>query len=72
MPTFWGAVAVLELACKLQVIATISDEASPSQKFSRMNEQMSNTDDTSFVCRTVSLYSPGRDTLWFFLLTHLI
>ena len=66
MPTFWGAVAVLELACKLQVIATISDEASPSQKFSRMNEQMSDTDDTSFVCRTVGLYSPGRDTLWFF------
>ena len=29
MPTFWEAVAVLELTCKLQVIATVSDGASP-------------------------------------------
>ena len=60
MPTFWEAVPILELTCKLQVIATASDGASPNRKFYRMHEQMSNTDDSSVVYRTINLYSPGR------------
>ena len=65
MPTFWEAVAILELTCKLQVIATVSDGALPNRKFYRMHEQMSNTDDSSVVYRTINLYSPGR-YIWFF------
>ena len=64
MPTFWEAVAVLELICKLQVIATVSDGASPNRKFYRMHELMSSTDDSSVVYRTIDLYAPGR-YIWF-------
>ena len=60
IPTFWEAVAILELTCKLQVTATVRDGASPNRKFYRMPEQMSNTDDSSVVHRVINLYSPGR------------
>ena len=65
MPTFWETVAVLELTCKLQVIATVSDGASPNRKFYRMHEQMSNTDNSSVVYHTINLYATGR-YIWFF------
>ena len=65
MPTFWEAVAILELTYKLQVIATVSDGALQNRKFNRMHQQMSNFDDSSVVYRAVSLYSPGL-YLWFF------
>ena len=65
MPTFWEAVAILELTCKLQVIATVSDGALPNRKFYWMHEQMSNTDDSSVVYHTINLYLPGR-YIWFF------
>ena len=58
--TFWEAVAILELTCKLQVTATVRDGTSPNRKFCRMHEQISNTDDSSVVHRTINLYSPGR------------
>ena len=64
MPTFWEAVAVLELTCKLQVIATVRVGASPNRKFYWMHERMSNTDDSSVVYRTINLYAPGR-YIWF-------
>ena len=64
MPTFWEA--ILELTCKLQVIATVCDGASTNRKFYRMHEQMSNIDDdSSVVYCTINIYSPGR-YIWFF------
>ena len=65
MSTLWEAVAMLELTCKLQVIATVSHGASPSRKLYWVHEQMSNTDDSNVVYCTVNLYSPGR-YIWFF------
>ena len=59
MPAFWEAVAVLELTCKLQVIATVSDGASPNRMFYQMHKQMSNHDDSSVVYRTINLYALG-------------
>ena len=70
MPTFWEAVAILELPCKLQVIATVSDGASPNRKFYRMHEQMSNTDDSS-LCTAQLIFIYQVDTFGF-LLTPLI
>ena len=55
MPTFWEVVAVVELTCELQVIATVNDGASSNRKFYWMHEQMSNTDDSSVVLRTINL-----------------
>ena len=65
MPTFWEAVAILELRCKLQVIATVIDEALANRKFYRMHEKMSNSDGSSFVYHAVNLYSAGRYILFF-------
>ena len=59
MAAFWEAVAILELTCTFQVIATVSDEASPNRKFYRMHEQMIYTDDSSAVYCAINLYSPG-------------
>ena len=59
MPTFWEAVAILELTRKLQVIATVSDGALPNRKFYQMHEEMNNPDDSSVVYRTINLYSSG-------------
>ena len=37
MPIFWKAVSILELTCKLHVIANVSDRASPNRKFYQMH-----------------------------------
>ena len=37
MPTFWEAVAILEMKCGLKVIAAVSDGASPNRKFYKMH-----------------------------------
>ena len=65
MPTFWEAVAILELTRKLQVIATVSDGALPNRKFYQMHEEMNNPDDSSVVYRTINLYSSGW-YIWIF------
>ena len=65
MRTFWEAVAILELTCKLQVIATVSDEALANRKFYRMHEKMSNTDNSSFVYHTINLSSGSRYICFF-------
>ena len=70
MPTFREAVVILELTCKLQVVATVSDEASPSRKFNRMHEQMSNFDGSSVVYSTIIVINQV-DTFGF-LMTRLI
>ena len=65
MATFWEAVAILELTCTFQVIATVSDGASPNRKFYRVHEQMIYTDDGSAMYCAINLYSPGL-YIWFF------
>ena len=69
MSIFWKAVVILELTCKLEVIATVSDETSANLKFNRMHEQMSNFDDSGVVYSTIIVINQV-DTFGF-LLTHL-
>ena len=68
MPTSLEAVAILELTCKLQIIAAVG--ASPNRKFYSIYEQMSNTDDSRFVYLTINFYC--QIDAFGFLLTHLI
>ena len=65
MPIFWEAVFILEVTCKLYVIATVSDGASPNRKFFRMHSSMDNCMDSDVVYRTRNLYAPNR-FIWFF------
>ena len=44
MPIFWEAVAILELTCKLAVISTVSDGASPNRKFYDMHKDIDTLD----------------------------
>ena len=65
MPTFREAVAILEITCKLQVIATVSDGASQNRKFYRMHKMLNGRDDADVVYRSINLFAPQR-YIWFF------
>ena len=65
MPTFWEAVAVLELTCQLPVIAAVSDGASPNRKFYRMHTFLDGKNNGHVVHRTINLFAPNR-YIWFF------
>ncbi|XP_012566352.2 uncharacterized protein LOC105850424 [Hydra vulgaris] len=65
MPTFWEAVGVLELTCKLYVIAAVSDGAAPNRKFYRMHSMFDDKLDCNVVHRCINIYAPER-YLWFF------
>ena len=69
MPTFWEAVAILELTCQLPVIAAVSDGASPNRKFYRMHSDMDDKIDAGITHRTINLCAPDRH-IWI-LLMHL-
>lgn len=65
MSTFWEAIGILELTCKLMVVACVSDGASPNRKFFRMHHMMDGCIDNDVVYRTVNLFAPDR-FVWFF------
>ena len=72
MPIFWKAVSILELTCKLHVIATVSDGASPNRKFYQMHQLLCDNADKNVVYRTINLYSPDRFIYFFADGPHLI
>lgn len=37
-PLFWKAVSILEISCKLKVIASVADGASTNRRFAKMNQ----------------------------------
>ena len=72
IPTFWEALAILELTCKLCVIAAVSDGASPNRKFYRIDSTMDGRLDSDGVYRTINIYSPDRFIRFFADAPHLI
>ena len=72
IPIFWKAVSILELTCKLHVIATVSDGASPNRKFYQMHHLLCGNADKNVVYRTINLYSPDRFIYFFADGPHLI
>ena len=65
MTTFWEAVAILELTCKLPVIAAVSDGASCNRKFYKMHDMLDGKGGADVVHRTINLFALDR-YIWFF------
>ena len=65
MPLFWEAVSILEWTCKLPVIASVCDGASPNRKFFRMHATLAQSPGKPVVYRSVNIFAPSR-FLWFF------
>ena len=66
MPLFWRGVAILELKVNLNVVAGISDGASPNRRFFQLHDSFGGTvSDTNIVYKTKNLFSPGG-WIWFF------
>ena len=69
---FWQAVSILELTCKLNVIALVSDGASSNRKFYRMHKEISQCVDSPVIYRTKNLFAPGRFIFFFADAPHLL
>ena len=66
MALFWRGVAILELKVNLNVVAGVSDGASPNRRFFQLHDSFGGTaSDTNVVYKTKNLFSPGR-WIWFF------
>ena len=63
-PLFWRAVSILELKCKLKLMAVTCDGASSNRKFFRMHEKMTDEEhmnpDVDVIYRTINLFSRDR------------
>ena len=65
-PLFWKAVAILELTCKLKVIATVADGASQNRAFYKMHSLFPDEDNPDLLTfKTRNIYAPDR-YIWFF------
>ena len=66
-PLFWQAVGILEQTCKLKVIASTSDKASPNQRLYQIHGQPDQ------ICyKTIHFYAPDREIFFFSDVPHLI
>ncbi len=66
MPLFWRGVAILQLKANLNVIAAVSDGASPNRKFCQLHTYIGGKlDNTEVVYKTKNLFAPGK-WIWFF------
>jgi hypothetical protein len=66
MPLFWRGVAILQLKANLNVIAAVSDGASPNRKFYQLHTYIGGKlDNTEVVYKTKNLFAPGK-WIWFF------
>ena len=66
IPIFWRGVAILQLKVNLNVVAAISDGASPNRRFYQLHNSFGgNISNTDIVYKTKKLFSPGR-WIWFF------
>ena len=67
---FWKAVCILELSCKLKVLAVTCDGASPNRKFFKMHSRMEDKDnrldeDVDVTYSTANLYSTDDRLIYF-------
>ena len=57
MPIFWRAINIVEITCKLHVIATVYDGASANRNFFRIHSQMS---ESPITYKVRNLFAPER------------
>ena len=73
LPLFWTAVSILEISCKLNVIAAVSDGASSNRMFFKMHDKTSNLDSSSTVTyRSINCYARDRYLYFFADAPHLM
>ena len=65
MTTFWKAISILEIICKLPVITVVSDGASPKRKFYSLHAPLDELNTKCVTYRTINLFEPKR-YIWFF------
>ena len=65
MTTFWKAISILEITCKLPVITVVSDGASPNRKFYSLYAPLDELNTKDVTYRTINLFEPKR-YIWFF------
>ena len=65
-PLFWRAVAILEVNCRLKVIASTGDGSSPNRRFIRMHAALDGK------CRTINLFASDLFIYFFSNAPHLI
>ena len=61
MTTFWKAISILEITCKLPVITVVSDGASPNRKFYSLHAPLDELNTKDVTYRTINLFY-----IWFF------
>ena len=66
MPLFWEAVSILEITCKLPVVALVCDGASSNRKFFKLHEYLDDKHDTEVTHRTKNLFSTELRYICFF------
>lgn len=72
-PLFWKAVGICELQCRLKVLATTCDGASPNRKFFHMHSVFSDeVNDTDVVYKTKNLFCSDRYIYFFSDAPHLV
>ena len=69
MTTFWKAISILEITCKLPVITVVSDGASPFYSLHAPLDEL-NTKDQTY--RTIYLFEPKRYICFFADAPHLL
>ena len=65
MTTFWKAISILEITCKLPIITVVSDGASPNRKFYNLHAPLDELNTKDVTYRTINLFEPKR-YIWFF------
>ena len=65
MTTFWKAISVLEITCKLPVITFVSDGASPNKKFYSLHAPLDELNSKDVTYRTINLFERKR-YIWLF------
>ena len=64
MTTFWKAISILEITCKLPIITVVSDGASPNRKFYNLHAPLDKLNTKDVTYRTINLFEP-RHYIWF-------
>ena len=65
MTSFWKAISVLEITCKLPVITFVSDGASPNKKFYSLHAPLDELNSKDVTYRTINLFERKR-YIWLF------
>ena len=65
MTTFWKAIPILEITCKLLVITIVSDVASPNRKFYSLHAPLDELNTKDVTYRTINLFEP-KHYIWSF------